>query len=328
MSEIAILAAEFFHPVGARNNPSDDGAAQMLQELKLPFDVLDGTAPFDGYRLLILPDAITVDAALAKRLEAFVAKGGKLLLSGTSGLTETGFALDMGLEKSSGPVAFNPSYLVADPAALDASLPKAPFVMYAAGQTIKPGAATVLASIVPSYFNRSYKHYCSHQHTPDDPAADTLGAGVTEHNGIGYIAFPIFSMYHEYGQPLYKYVVRGLIRRLMPDPVLATDLPSAGRATLARQEAEKRHVLHLLYGAPQVRGKAVPTDTGTRVLEMIEDIPAIGPVTASIKLAGTPSRVYDALTGEDVTWKAEDGGRIAVTLPRLHIHSAVVIEGV
>jgi len=328
VSEIAILAAEFFHPVGARNNPSDDGAAQMLQELKLPFDVLDGTAPFDGYRLLILPDAITVDAALAKRLEAFVAKGGKLLLSGTSGLTETGFALDMGLEKSGGPVAFTPSYLVADPAALDASLPKAPFVMYGAGQTIKPGAATVLASIVPSYFNRSYKHYCSHQHTPDDPAAGTLGAGVTEHNGIGYIAFPIFSMYHDYGQPLYKYVVRGLIRRLMPDPVLSTDLPSAGRATLARQEAEKRHVLHLLYGAPQVRGKAVPTDTGTRVLEMIEDIPAIGPVTARVKLAGTPSRVYDALTGEDVAWTAEDGGRIAVTLPRLHIHSALVIEGV
>lgn len=328
VSEIAILAAEYFHPVGARNNPSDDGAAQMLQELKLPFDVIDPEAAFEAYRLLILPDDIPVDAALAKRLATFVAGGGKLLLSGTSGLTETGFAIDMGLETSSGPVAFNPSYLVADPAALDADLPKAPFVMYGIGQTIKPGAATVLASIVPSYFNRSYKHFCSHQHTPDDPAADTLGAGVTEHQGVGYVAFPIFSMYHAMGQPLYKYLVRGLIRRLLPDPVLATDLPSAGRATLTRQQAEKRHVLHLLYGAPQVRGKGVPSEGGTRVLEMIEDIPAIGPVTASVRLAGTPSRVYDALTGEDVAWKAEDGGRIAVTLPRLHIHSALVIEGV
>ena len=328
VSEIAILAAEYFHPVGARNSNSDDGAAQMLQELKLPFDVIDGEQAFDRYRLLILPDEIPVDAALAARLKAYVAGGGRLLLSGSSGLAleGDGFALDLGLERNDGPVAFNPSYLVADPAALDGDLPKAPFVMYGVGQRIVPGAATVLASIVPSYFNRSYKHFCSHQHTPDDPAAGTIGAGVTEHAGIGYIGFPIFAMYHAMGQPLYKYLVRGLIRRLMPDPVLVTDLPSSARATLTHQASEGRHVLHLLYAAPQIRGKAVPTDTGTRVLDMIEDIPAIGPVTARVKLAAPPRRVFDALTGEAIPFSIDGDGRTAVTLPRLHIHSALVFE--
>ena len=328
VSEIAILAAEYFHPVGARNSNADDGAAQMLQELKLPFDVIDGEHEFGPYRLLILPDEIPVDAALAERLKAFVAGGGRLLLTGSSGLAAegAGFALDLGLVSNDGPVAFNPSYLVADPAALDASLPKAPFVMYGTGHMIVPGAATVLASIVPSYFNRSYKHFCSHQHTPDDPSAGTIGAGVTEHQGIGYIAFPIFSMYHAVGQPLYKYLVRGLLHRLLPDPVLLTDLPSAGRATLTHQAAEGRHVLHLLYAAPQVRGKAVPTDTGTRVLEMIEDIPAIGPVTARVKLPAAPRRAFDALTGDEIAFSIDYDGRTAVTLPRLHIHSAVVFE--
>ncbi|MBZ9937281.1 alpha-L-fucosidase [Mesorhizobium sp. BR1-1-16] len=331
VSEIAILAAEYYHPVGARNNQSDDGAAQMLQELKLPFDVLDGTASFDPYRLVILPDSIPIDAELAARLDSFVAKGGKLILSGTSGLNDDGFALDLGLEAAKGPVAFNPSYLRADPDALDAGLPASPFVMYGTGETIVSGAATVLASIVPSYFNRTYRHYCSHQHTPDDPTAGTIGAGVTEYRGIGYIAFPIFEMYHAYGQPLYKYIVRGLIRRLMPDPVLETDLPSSGRVALAHQAAENRHVLHLLYGSPQVRGKAVPTafERGQkRVLEMIEDIPAIGPVTASLRLPAKPGRIYDAMTGADVDWRMLDDGRVQVTLPRLHIHSALVLEGV
>ena len=52
----------------------------------------------------------------------------------------------------------------------------------------------------------------SHQHTPDDPDAAPLGAAVTEHNGIAYVAFPIFRLYHAMGQPLYKYIVRGLHR--------------------------------------------------------------------------------------------------------------------
>ncbi len=121
VSEVAILASEYFHPKGDRNTGSDDGAAQMLQELKLPFDVIDGTAAFHPYRLVVLPDAIPIDAVLAARLERFVAAGGRLILSGQSGLGPEGFALDLGLEAAKGPVAFTPSYLRADPTALDTS---------------------------------------------------------------------------------------------------------------------------------------------------------------------------------------------------------------
>ncbi len=88
-------------------------------------------------------------------------------------------------------------------------------------------------------------------------------------------------------------------RRLLSSRAIVTDLPSSARATLTRQDEQKRHVLHLLYGAPQIRGKAVPAGEGTRVMEMIEDIPTLGPVAASVRLPRSPSRVYDALTGED-----------------------------
>jgi hypothetical protein len=129
------------------------------------------------------------------------------------------------------------------------------------------------------------------------------------------------------GQPLYKYMVRGLIKRLLPDPAIVTDLPSSGRATLTQQQEQNRHVLHLLYGAPQVRGKAVPNgEGGHRVMEMIEDIPTLGPVTASVRLPDSPRRVYDALTGDDIPF-TNGGGRVEVKLPYLRIHSAIVFEG-
>ena len=85
---------------------------------------------------------------------------------------------------------------------------------------------------------------------------------MTLHGNVAYVAYPIFDMYQAMGQPLYRNVVRGLIDRLLPDPAFVTDLPTAGRATLTRQDEQKRHVLHLLYGPPQVRGKRVPLDNG------------------------------------------------------------------
>jgi len=325
VSDIAVLTAEYFHPVGARNHHGDDGAAQMLQELHLPFDVIDPSTPFENYKLLLLPDDIPIDDGLAARLNAYLGQGGKLILSGKSGLNADGSAaLDAGI-RSAGEVSFTPSYLKGS-RKVDAALTESPFVMYGTGQAITSTGAEVLAEIVSSYFNRSYKHFSSHQHAPDDPQSAPLGAAVTLKGGIAYIAYPIFAMYHAMGQPLYKYLVRGLIDRLVPSRAIVTDLPSSARATLTKQADQKRHVLHLLYGAPQVRGQSVPTGDGVRVMEMIEDIPTLGPITASVRLPRTPTRVYDAITGEDVPF-TNGGDRVEVRLPSLHIHTALVFEG-
>lgn len=328
VSEVAILSAEHFNPAGARNHPSDDGAAQMLQELKCPFDVIDQSAGFETYKLLILPDEIPVDSALAARLKGYVERGGKIIASWHSGQDANGaFTLDMGLTRQPTPVQFKPSYVKAK-SGLDAAMPETAFVMYDDAETVTASGAKVLAEIFPSYFNRTYRHYSSHQHTPDDPAAKALGAAVTEHKGIAYVAYPIFRLYRALGQPLYKYIVRGLLNRLLPNPALVTDMTSAGRATLTRQANENRHVLHLLYGPPQVRGKDVRADDDShRVMEMIEDIPAIGPVTAKLRLPSAPARVYDALSNQDIAWTKNADGQIEVTLPRLHIHAALVFDG-
>jgi hypothetical protein len=328
VSEIGILSAEYFHPVGARNNVSDDGAVQMLLELQRPFDVIDPSARFADYRLLILPDDIPVDDELERRLRDYLAGGGKVLLSGASGMDAGGrLRLPAGIEIAGPPTDFRPTYLKAA-RTLDRGMPATPFVMYGTAQTVIAREADVLAEVVPPYFNRTFAHFSSHQHAPDDPGAPTIGAGVTILRNVAYVAYPIFDMYQAMGQPLYRYVVRGLLDRLLPDPVFATDLPSAGRATLAVQPEQNRHVLHLLYGPPQVRGKRVPVDDGSvRMMEMIEDIPAIGPVTARVRLPRAPARVYEALTGAALNWRDHPGGVIEVNLPRLHIHSALVFEG-
>ena len=327
LSEVAILSEEHFNPVGSRNSPSDDGAAQMLLELHVPFDVLDRSADFLRYRVIILPDHIPLDVEMTARLTSFVSAGGRIIASWRAGLNAEGaFALDFGIARGNAPIASKPAYVMAGKD-LDEAMPKTAFVMYDVAETITAGSAAVLANLHGSYFNRSYQHWSSHQHSPDDPQAAPLGAAVTEHNGLCYIAFPVFRLYHDIGQPLYKYIIRGLLKRLLPEPTLTTDLPSSGRASLTFQQAENRHILHLLYGAPQIRGKTVRGDDGSvRVMEMIEDVPTLGPVSASVRLPKSPRRVYDALSGEDIAWSAGENGAVSVTVPSLRIHRAVVFE--
>jgi hypothetical protein len=328
VTDIAVMSAEHFHPQGGRNDVADDGAAQMLLELKRPFDVVDSTVRLADYKLVILPDAIPVDASFALRLAEYIARGGKVIATGSSGLGADGsVALPAGIEVAGPPTDYRPTYLRAAPG-LDPSMPRTPFVMYGTPQTIRAAGADVLAEVIPPYFNRSFRHFCSHQHAPDNPDAQPVGAGVTLHGGVAYVSYPIFTMYYAVGQPLYRNLIRGLIDRLLPDASFTTDLTSAGRATLTRQAGQGRHILHLLYGPPQVRGKAIPDQrSGTRVMEMIEDIPAIGPVTARVRLGKPPSRVHEAVSGADIAWRDAGDGTFEVTLPRLHIHAAIVFEG-
>lgn len=321
VSQIAILSAEHMNPGSFRNHPSDDGAAQMLLEMHQPFDIIDSLARFQDYRVILLPDDIALTPALEAKLAAFVAAGGGVIASGRSGLGSQ--VLDFGIEAQGGVVAHNPSFMQAV-AGLDAAIVGSPFVCYDAAQKVTATTAQVLAQIVPPYFNRSYRHFSSHQHTPDDPNAAPLGPAVTLRGRLAYVAYPIFAMYGAVGQPLYRHVIRGLLARLLPDPMLTTTLPTAGRASVTRQPG--RHIVHLLCGFAQIRGKALPVVGGTRLMEMIEDIPALGAVSATLRLPQAPSRVYDAMTGEDVPAVANDDGTWTVNLPGLHIHRAVVFD--
>src|SRR5687767_7850334 len=72
-------------PVGA-----SEGVVRMLTQLKHQFDLVDVGGSFDGYELLILPDAVDLDDALLRKVRAFLKSGGKLLASGTSGLSQDG----------------------------------------------------------------------------------------------------------------------------------------------------------------------------------------------------------------------------------------------
>ena len=249
VADIAVLSSEA--ETGDRD--PDTGAGRILLEGHFLFDIIDRRTDFLAYKLLLLPDVVTVDDELKARLDAFLKHGGKLLITGKSGLAKdgSGFAIDAGAQHF-GESPNQPDYLEPG-SSLAPSFVGSPLAMYMKSQQVKATTGEAIAGIRNPYFNRTWRHYSSHQHAP---ASDLSEYAAAVRNGnVLYLAHPIFSIYHALGAVAYKeYAVNAIKLLLGEDQSLRTNLPSAARVSLMKQESENRYVLHLLYASTILRG--------------------------------------------------------------------------
>lgn len=318
-------------PGGVNVTLPDEGASRMLLELHQPFRVLDAKASWTPFALIILPDEIVFTKALQEKACAYLAKGGRILASGRSLLDENGqhIALAEAGIRYLGTSASNPDYIAAAP--LSSGVPvKAPVVIHGGALKVKPLAGTkVLAHRIAPYFDRTWEHFCSHQHTPDNPAspAKTSPAATLSGDGkVAYFAHRIFTRYRLYGQPLYRDFVLAALTALLGGEgsllVKTKNLPSSGRVNLMAQTAQRRFVLHFLYAPPVLRGGGKHEGTNAQPVEVIEDVVPIYNVECSLRL---PRKVRSTiLVPEGVPLEfTQQGGIIAFTVPRVLSHQMV-----
>ncbi|MBB3114477.1 hypothetical protein FHS18_006598 [Paenibacillus phyllosphaerae] len=322
VADIAILsleAARYACPESPapheRTNLADAGAVRILTEGHYLFDVIDAEADFSRYKVLILPDQVPVWPELERALAAYTVQGGKLLVTGRSGMKPTGdaFALDLGVTWR-GTNTFHPAYFRPD---FDLSaLGRASFVMYGEGQLVELNGGRSLGSIENPYFNRDVFTFCSHQHTPS--SMEAAGPGMVKSgNGI-YFAWPVFGDYADNGSLILKEIALHALALLLPQPTLRCNLPARGITTVQYQAEQKRYVNHLLYATPALKGK----------IEVIEDIVPLHNVTVSLRLPSeTPvQRAYLAPSMEELPLTASDDGAICYTVPYVENHQMIVLE--
>lgn len=227
------------------------GAMRVLQELHQQFDVIDSLADFSRYRVLILPDEIPVDGVLAQKVEAFLATGGAVMASHRSGLNPDGtaFALPLGI-KFVGAAAYTPMF-IKPREALVSGLPITEHVMYETGTAVEllPGSELLADNIAP-YFNRTWQHYCSHQHAPS--SGQSCGPAIVQAGRAIYFAQPVFKQYQKNAPRWVRTLLKSALDRLLPEPALITKGPPTLVATLTRQHAQPsdRQLVHLLHYLP------------------------------------------------------------------------------
>ena len=259
--------------------------------------------------MLILPDAVAVDEALQLKLESYLGNGGCIIASGDSGIRDSQFVLDYGLEYV-GPSKWHIDFTqVRD--ALSGSIVRSPYFNYLPGPETRLVDAEVLADTIAPHFNRTFDKFCSHGNTP--PGEATGYPSVSQKGRIIYIGAKVFTMYREKGMRLHRELVTNCIQRLPPERQMETSLPSGAMLTLTRRPDDSL-ILHLLYATTILRGK-VP---------VIEDIVPLYDIPVRLKVDSVSSVTIQP-EGTDIDFSQEDG-YCRFVVPKLEPHTMIEIR--
>ncbi len=318
IADVGVLSVEAFAKATSffdGNNPArftDPGAVRALQEGGILFDVIDAENDFSKYKVIILPDAIPINAELKKKLNAYLKAGGKLFATGASGLdVEKGkFVMNFGV-KYKGKSPTNPSYI----RPLFDLAPWAPASHVVYTDMIKVAATgKVLAERQDAFFNRDYLHFCSHQHAPC--MLKTAAPVMVRTANTVYLAFDAFAQYAKMGQNALREIILHGLRALLDAPTLVTSLPAQGIQTAMRQAQENRTVVHLVYGVPVKRGQGI---------ELVEDLTPVHDIDIALRVGAAPKRVYLAPQNTDLPYTVESSV-LKATVPTVLCHQMVVVE--
>ena len=82
-----------------------------------------------------------------------------------------------------------------------------------------------------------------------------------------------------------------------------------------------RRIVHMIN-----RSSGIST---TSICGMIDEIPLVGPIMILMRMANRPKHVHVAFetpAAVKTTYTADRDGRLAICVPHVHIHAAVVVE--
>jgi hypothetical protein len=248
LPQVGIIAPG--HP-GLESGGTDkslEGAVQICEEAHYDAVVLDDSSSLDGLELLILPDSVALTPALKKKLAAYLAKGGKMILSGRSGFDAAGKSEIPGVGlKTEGKVELYPTYWRASEA-FSPALSRSDRVVYQPGEKVAAGAGvTTLVRRVLPYFKRSDLKFSSHLQTPPQAKADSHPAVVAGKNYI-YFADPIFQEYRQSGNIAVRDGGVEALRRLIGAPPFGAGLPKTVLSVPRRRGRDL--ILTLLHYIP------------------------------------------------------------------------------
>jgi hypothetical protein len=290
----------------------DEGAAQVLMEAQLDYEVVHERTDLSRFDTILLPGGGRLTEPQAARLRDYVDNGGGLLAMGEGGLDATGrrFVLPLGAREPL-PAAYDCDYLVVGEE-LAQDMVRSPILCYTPALRVTPEPeAEVLAHIQEPFFSRTYAHYCSHLNTP--PCGDVAAHPAALRRGrVVYLAHAMGRIYREHGARQHRQYLLNALRLIYGGPILDVQMPSCGRVSLVHQPQHGRYVAHLMYAPALQRGRCL----------VLEDMPPLYGVTVALLV---PERVQSAhlpLNGGTLSLE-QDGNRVRVTVPEVAGHQIV-----
>ena len=274
------------------------GASQLLEELAVQFDLIDPSMSLDAYRMIFLPDDLIVSADFQKKLDAYVAGGGKVIACARGGLSDAGRY----------PASFGVDYLGKNEVFPDFVIPQADlarqleegleYVIYQQGEKIAPTMAEVILEARAPYFKRAGDWFCSHRYTPS--AKGETYPAATQNGAVILFTHPLFTQYRSNAPFWCKRLIANALDRLLPERLVQHDGPSTMTVSLLDQPDQSRVCAHLLSYVP-VRKSAT--------IDIIEERTRLTDITLALHLPTEPKTARLVPEGKNLEIK---DGKICV----------------
>ena len=309
--------------VGALN-PEIEGAAQMLLETGIQFDIADESVDLCRYPAAFVPDGAPLTPLWKKKLADFLVKGGKLVVSGTGALDPVSlqFQLDEIPVIYRGPSPTQPSYLSPDAAMLDGSELAADYdyVFYDQSYLVEPvQGATTFGDIKRALFNRNWDHFTSHQHAP--VGSSLCSPIVVQKDQVLYFAAPLFGGYRNWDYWAYRAMAIKQLRNFLSPALVIPDTPGWVEISMHHQpETEnnpERKILHIVGYHPRRSSQSIPH---------VDQSWELAGLSIKVRLDDERlARVYLAPEKMELPFSFE-GKYIKINLPPIGVHAVLVLE--
>jgi len=270
-----------------------EGALHALLELHYSVDILAEhqlQPRLTEFPLVVVPDSAKLADDFKKALLDYVEQGGSLLLLGE----KCGRLFEPALG----------ARFDGDPQNIAAELetPSGPISVSGIWQEVTPLTAKAAG----------FRHATRDMRKEPKAAATTANYGKGK---IGAVYGPLANIFFKGHHPYIRQFIGAMVKDLFPEPAVQVDGPSAIDIAL-RTTKDGRPSLHLLN-----RSNLPLPDR----YNFTDFIPALGPVQVKMKIAAKPQKVTLVPDDTQVTWEWKDG-RLMATIPRVHVHSVLVID--
>jgi hypothetical protein len=307
---------------------SVEGAHKALAALHRSPLVTDesGLAAEFAYRLAVVPEQHTVDATTAKRLEAFVRKGGLLLTTGaTIQSPEVQRLLGVaGVARGAAPDGhvFLNTAPFGEPTGVDAPWDKVGLA--GAGRERARELYPLFLSwdaLNPECRNLPNNWPMHGQVDEEHPEPAGFPAAITRALGKGrivHVCTDLFTHYQSLGDPQMLRWLREILEHLDAKPFLVTDAPSWVDVSLRRKG--DRLLIHCVNQNPGRDVAKLHTDD-----LWVDEIPEVGPFTLRLRLTVPPAAATWEPGGQALPYAAR-AGILRLEVPRFPLHGCVAVQ--
>lgn len=303
-------------PESMSRTPSFVGFTRMLSEMRIQFDFILADSDWKKYPVIILADNVLINDALKTRLQEYLAAGGKVIATGTSGLDAEKNAFAFEKEwgcRYIGKNRHDPAYFKFN-GEYAGEFPDIPLATYTEGVEVSALNGEVAAEIIASYYNLEWDGIYSNFYAP--PAKSTGEPFVVFTDQCAYCTFPLGESYYNQTSPDLRKVLEVMLRRFLPEPLTVADekLPTFARVFVS-DKADCR-IVHLLNYLPELRGKSL----------MVEDPLVITGVKVSCRMDGRQVKNVFLAPNKSAIDFTIHGDRVEFTLPESYGYAMIVIE--